>query len=273
MSKWLRFCRKGLIFGVACGLAMIAFAGHAARAGNVALTITEDGLAPVTLDFLSPLAQMGGDMNHVTANDAALNATLTGLGYDFNVFGLTAVANAPGLGGTATLFTSGLVERVGGGGNPGGIATLQIDGSQNDYATLATLAGHMSTTFSANFTNTVAGNTQSSTSYFSSTNAQNDTTGPNASSLFNSTGPAPNGGTATPGTDVPSTMVFSLTNRDVITLSPDLSGGLTPPTDQFTHATLVSSAIPEPASIAMMGMGLPVVIVGLGWLRRRRAAA
>jgi len=269
MSKWLRFCRKGLIFGVACGLAMIAFAGQAARAGNVTLTLTEDALPAVTIDFLSPLAQMGGDMNHVTANDAALNATLAGLGYNYSVFGLSAVANSPGLMGTATLFTTGLVQRS----TPGGAATLQIDGSQNDYATLATLPGHMSTTLTSNFTNTTAGDSQTSTSYFSSTNAQNDTTGPNASHNFVSTGPAPNGDTATPGIDVPSTPVFSLTNRGVFTLSGDTSGGQSPPTDQFTHSTVVSSVIPEPASIAMMGMGLPVIIVGLGWLRRRRAAA
>src|SRR5262245_30524803 len=125
MSKWLRFCRRSLTFGVACGMVMAAFAGQVARAGNVTLSISEDALAPVTLDFLSPLAQPGGDMNHVTANDSALNTTLTGLGYDFNVFGLSAVANSPGLGGISTLKVNGLAQSITGGAGTG--SPLQID--------------------------------------------------------------------------------------------------------------------------------------------------
>lgn len=110
MSKWSRFCRRGLIFGVACGLAMIVFAGHAARAGNVTIYISEDGLTPVTFDFTSGLAS-SGDMNHLIADASpmgALNTQLTSLGYDFNFNNLGATANAPGAGGLATLFLDGV---------------------------------------------------------------------------------------------------------------------------------------------------------------------
>ena len=34
MSNRLRFCRRGLVFGVACGLGLIAFAGQITSRGS-----------------------------------------------------------------------------------------------------------------------------------------------------------------------------------------------------------------------------------------------
>jgi len=280
MSKWLCFCRKGLIFGVACGLAMIAFAGHAARAGsgNVTIFISETGKTSFDFDFTSALAAGVGDMNHVLADTTpggALNSTLDALGYDFNFNLLGANANAPGAGGLATLFLTGVVFRT----TPGADATIRIDVSQDTYLANVGLAGKLTQAPSANYTSAPAGNNQLGTSYFNTSNMQNDTSGTFSSTslTFTSTGvlpnshPAPGEPGSSPPDDVPSTPAFSLTGRLDITLSG--TGGLNPPTDQFTLSTAVASVVPEPASIALMGMGLPVVIVGLSWLRRRKAAA
>ena len=283
MSKWLHFGRGGLTFGVACGLAMIAVTGQAARAGsgNVTIFITEDGLTPVSFDFTSALASPvnPGDMNHVTAdapgiNLGALNTTLAGLNYDFQFDGLSANANAPGAGGLAELKMTGEVERT---TTTGGDKTIQIDVSQNNYFTVKTLPGVLLNSATGNFTNAPGGNNQLSTSYFNSNNNQDDTGGIHTTTLnYVSTGTSPNAhpGPGEPGSSppvvVPSTAAFSMTSRLVITLGQ--SGGANNPTDQFSISSTVQ-AVPEPASIALMGMGLPVVIVGLGWLRRRRAAA
>jgi len=257
---------------------MIVFAGHAARAGNVTIYISEDGLTPVTFDFTSGLAS-SGDMNHLIADASpmgALNTQLTSLGYDFNFNNLGATANAPGAGGLATLFLTGDVFRTTG----GGAATLRIDVSQDTYLTNTTLPGMMIASPTANFTSAPAGNSQAATSYYDKNNTQDVTTGPTvtptATLTYFSTGTLPNGHpglgepVSTPLVDVPSTPAFALTGRLDITLSG--SSGANPPTDLFTLSTAVQT-VPEPASIALMGMGLPVVIVGLGWLRRRRAAA
>jgi len=160
----------------------------------------------------------------------------------------------------------------------GGPATIRIDVSQDTYLTNTTLPGMMVAAPTANYTSAPGGN-QLTTSYYDKNNTQDVTTGPTVTPtstlMFASTGASPNAHpgpgepVSTPLVDVPSTSAFALTGRLEITLG---GAGANPPTDLFTLSTAVT-AVPEPASIAMMGMGLPVVIVGLGWLRRRRAAA
>lgn len=265
MSNWLHFCRKGLVFGVACGLGMIAFAGQITRAGIIEIDISESGLTPVTVNLGSGLEGPGTDSNHVTAAVLALNSTLDGLGYDFHFNALGAVANSPGTGGQSFLDLTGQVFRT---TATGGDKTIQIDASQNDYATLGSLTGNLHNFITANFHNASAGNSQTGTSYLNTSNVLNDTAGAISTTpvVFN----PPGGSGSAPDIAVPTTPVFSLTDRIVVTLSADVSGGVTPPFDQFTHHTAVIS-VPEPMSLALLVTGLPVVI--LRWLRRRRAAA
>jgi hypothetical protein len=203
-----------------------------------------------------------------------LNLTLAGLGYDFQFDSLSATSNLPGTGPLgAQVFMTGQIERTTSGG---GDKTIQIDVSQNNFFTNPAGTLHYSAT--ALFTNTNAGNSQLGTGYFNSSNVQDDTTGPHTSTLnYVSTGPAANSHPGTGEQGSSSVMVnslppFSLTGRLVITLG-QLSDVNNAPTDQFGLSTTVTTAVPEPASITLTAMGLPVVIVALGWLRRRRAAA
>jgi hypothetical protein len=267
------------------GLAMLAFAGQAARAGNgnVTIYITEDGLTPISFDFTSPLANpiTPGDRDHLLADANGpgmgnLNFTLAGLGYDFAFQTLSANSNLPGTGtGGANLFMTGQLVRT---TAAGGDKTIQIDVSQNNY--LTNPASTLSNSATALFTNAPGGNNQLVTSYFNTNNSQNDTSGPHTTTLnYVSTGTGPNAhpGPGEPGSSsvaVNSLPPFSLTGRLVITLG-QLSNLNNPPTDQFSISSVVNdvSVVPEPASIALMGEGLTVVIVASGWLRRRRAAA
>jgi len=270
MSKGFRSCRKGLLMGVACGLGMFAIAGQTTRAGNIEIVITEDGVAgSVTVQLGSGNEQMGADMNHVTADTTALNNNLDALGYDFHFQALGAIANSPGVNGLSFVDLTGQVFRVNTGSGGPGAQTIHIASSQNDFATQATLPGTLHNFVTGNISNSPGG-VQTSTSYFNTSNGLNDTVGAiqTAPLVFVSPGSA---GSA-PDVPVPSTAAFSLTGRADITLAGVFGVG-TPATDQFTIHTSVGSAVPEPASMSLMGIGLPVVIVGLGWLRRRRAAA
>jgi len=266
MTKWFDLFHRRLILAAACGLAMIALAGPSARAGDVTIIVTEGALTPVVINLGSGLEGPGTTANNVTADVAAVNAALTAAGYDFNFNALGAIANSPAAGIAATLLLTGQVFRTTTGSN----ATITIDATQNDYTSLVAHPGVMTSFSTANFFPN-GGVSQVGSSYFGPTNVQDDTSGPHttAPTLF-----PPGGSTMEPPIGVPQTPVFSLTNRVVITLNGDTSGGLNPPTDQFTHSTTVTATvIPEPASVTMLGMGMPVAFMGLMWLRRRRATA
>jgi len=251
--------------GVACGLGMFAIAGQTTRAGNIEIVITEDGVAgSVTVQLGSGNETMGSDMNHVTADPTALNNALDNAGYDFHFNALGAIANSPGANGVSFVDLTGQVFRIAG-PNGAGAQTIHIDASQNDFATQTTLPGMLHNFITANFGN-APGGSQTGTSYFNTSNGLDDKTGAISTTPLGFNTPGGSGSAA--DVPVPPTAAFSLTSRIDITMS----GGSGPPTDQFTIHTQ-AMAVPEPASVSLMGIGLPVVIVGLGWLRRRRAAA
>jgi len=266
MSKWFRLVRSHLIIGVASGLAVFALAGQTTRAGSITLFISEAGKLPVMVGLDFPGLEGAGTTNNtVNADKAALNATLTALGYDFNFNILGAISNAPANGISATLFLTGQVFRT----TTGGPLSITIDASQNDYSTLIASGGLLTNFSTANFFGTPGGISDTGTSYFATSNAQDDKGGP-----FFSTAPTfgpPGGSDPGPAVAVPQTPFFSLTNSVVVTLDGDTTGGLNAPIDQFTHSTTVTAAIPEPTSVVMLGVGIPVVFMSLRWIRRRRA--
>jgi len=266
MSKCLRFCRTGLIMAV-CGLGMIVFEGPGARAGNMQIVISEAGKTSITLDVTSPdVDPMSTDANHVSAIINTLNSDLSSKGYDFQFAGaLGGNANAPGDPTSAFVAMSGSVLRT---TTTGGDLKLTIDVTQNDFSNPPGPGRTLINGSSVTFTNTSAGST-TTTSFFNTSNALDDKTGtPTPPLIFNTN----NGGQSM--VPVSSVSPYSLTSEIMITLPNATVGttGLISPQAGFSISATISS-VPEPASIAMMGMGLPVVLVGLGWLRRRGAAA
>lgn len=259
MNRWFGLCRKNVILAMAGGLAMVVLAGQTARAGNISMTVTEGANSvQIGLDFgnFGP----GTTSNNVVADTQAVNTALNAAGFDFNFNALGAISNSPASGTNATLLLTGQVFRT---TSTGGDATITIQASQNDYTSLASAPGTLTSFASANFV-PGGGVSQTATSSLATSNNQYDVTGPSTSTvpIF------PPGHTEfEPSLGVPSTPAFSLTNTVVITLGPDTTGGSNPPVDQFTHSTTLVS-VPEPASVVMMGM--PMAFASLVWLRRRR---
>jgi len=264
MNRWFGLGRRSFFLAAAGTLAMVALAGQTARAGNITITIMEAGRADVQVGLDFGLFGPGTTNNNVVADTGALNATLAGLGYDFAFNALGAISNSPGSALGASLLLTGQVFRTTGGGD----ATVTILASQNDYTTVAPGPGTLQSFSTANFL-PGGGVSQVGTSYFATSNAQNDTSGPSttAPTLF-----PVGGGAFEPPLGVVSTPVFSLTNSVAITLGGDTTSGGNPPVDQFTHSTTVT-VIPEPASVVMTGMAMPMAFASLVWLRRRRASA
>jgi hypothetical protein len=245
---------------------MIVFAGQTVRAGIIQIAISEAGKASVTVNLGSGLEGPGTTPNNVTADVLSLNSTLDALGYDFHFNALGAVANSPGVPGPAFANLTGQVFRT----TPGAAATIEIDASQNDYGTLAIKPGTMHNFITANFSGAPTGDVQTGTSYFNTSNVLGNTVGASSTAPLVFVPPG-NSGSA-PDVGVPSTPTFSLTDRLAVTLGPVATGGANTPFDQFTQLTQVTP-VPEPASLALLGTGLPIVIMGLIWSRRRRPAA
>jgi hypothetical protein len=245
---------RGLVWAVGLA-AMIGFMAGDARAGTITMTVSGPGFSvPITPG--SPFAQAGSSNTSLTVNTAALNAFLAanGSGYTFSDLGAT--SNYPGAPNPAgaQLSETGTAVLSGPGTNVITISTV-LDGY-----TAPTGTGSVRSTSTANFTNTAAGDTQASSTSYNG--------GPVAAFLFTATGTSPDSPALPPVTTPVGTVSsgFSLDNSTTITLSHSK--------DQFTVSTvLTATGVPEPASLVMMLTGMPLPLVVLGILRRRRAAA
>jgi hypothetical protein len=202
----------------------------------------------------------------LTASTAATGLTFTGLGAD-----TSSTSTATSLTSRATFVLSF--------GVGGAISTdhyiVKIE-TTHDTFTLPPPSGMatLSTSTSGSYTFTTAGNTQSSDSYYSPTNTANDTTGPHAGPAFISGGiPVAGGSNASGASPTLSTMVtpyvvpYALTN--ILTI--DITGNAANPTTVQPTGVTTLSSVPEPASMVVFLTGIPLPIVLVGLLRRRRA--
>jgi len=263
MSKWLR-SRKGLLMGVACGLALIAFPRGESRAGTLQITISEGATSYIILDE-GPLdtlvAPPPDNINKIQALAAALVFP------DYKIVGLNAATNNPGVadpGVGAILTVGGEVQKLTAGTAPALTITV-TDTDYNQPGNPRTLQSTMSTTF----TGEPAG-TRTFTSWYNPSNAPYATDvvqGLPVPLSYTSTGAALNshGDTAAP-ISVPPAGFYGLTNTTVITMG-TVGGDLV-----FGGSTQVSSVIPEPASVALLSIGLPLTLL-LVAAKRRRARA
>jgi hypothetical protein len=232
--------------------ALMGLSAPEARAGNVTLTLTWTGGTTGPIDFTSPFAQLGSTANSLTIDTSVLNSFLAGNGSDFTFSELGASSNNPGDPSGAVLRETGTGILSGG----GGATSIDIVATQTDF-TSPSGPGTLISASSANFTSTAVGSQTS----FGSLDATS--TAPLAYS--------PPGGFAMNSTGATGSAAgYTLTASTTI----DLTGGSTGASDQATNkVTFTAAAIPEPASIVMMLTGMPLPLVVLGLLRRRRAAA
>jgi hypothetical protein len=250
---------------------------RAAPIYEITVTITDLTTPAQSTSFLYTQA----DPNNTSATDininaAALDAATGTTGVAFNNLTATSKSQATGTELDATVgftmaYTAG--PKAGTPSTDHYVITVQ---TTHDTYTLppAATSATLGTSTSGSYTFTTAGNTQKTDSYYSPTNTANDKTdghaGPAAiaggipvAGASNASGSSP-----TLSTNIsPYLIPYALTN--VLTI--DITGNAPNATTvSAASVTTLASAVPEPASMVVFLTGMPIPLVVLGLLRRRR---
>jgi len=259
MSRLLRLGRRHLLTGIACGLSVLALTAAEARAASLTLTITESaGGASVSI-----LDNTALDSDPTVGVINVLTTSLNPLLANYSFTALGATSNAPGNSTQAALTQNGTAQLIAGGGG----GSVSITASDVDFNLPSGPGGFLRSSASDTYTNSPTGNSHAFTSWFNPTNTINATDVPSPTvTLLAVNPPNPNShsGDAAP-TPVSLTTPYGLTSTALITLT---GGSSTQPSQiQYTGSTTIS-AIPEPASLALMLTAVPVTLFGA--LRRRK---
>jgi hypothetical protein len=264
-KEWDSMTRHRGLF-LALGLsALIGSAAPEARAAGITMTLTWTG-GSITLNSLtsSPYVENTSTATALNINAGALSGYLSGHGSAITFTSLGASSNYPG--GTpnplvATLTESGTAVLSG----SSGATAITVATMESGYTTPSGTTGTLGSAQTAIFTNVTAGGSEASSSSYNSTNTTTLTSTSTGTSL-NAYSPTNSMGV---GTIVSG---YTLDNSSAISMTGSTPGAGT--TTQFAvAATLTGAAVPEPASLIMMLTGMPLPLVVLGLLRRRRAAA
>jgi hypothetical protein len=228
--------------------------GGEAHAGILQITISEGATSYVILDE-GPLdtlvAPPPSNINHIRALAAAL------IFPDYRVVSLNASANysIPSLG--ASLTVGGEVQRLTAGVAP----ALTISVTDTDYSVPSVPGRKLQSNALTTFTGAPAGDHLTFTSWYNPTNAPYATDivqGPPVPLFLSSTGLSANSHEEFSFLrNVPDAGLYGLTNTTVITLS-----------GEGADVTFFGNAlvIPEPASLLLMALGLPLAL----WRSARR---
>jgi len=255
--------------------AVIGFTAGEARAGTLTEILTW-GANSLTITTGSPFATVTTDVSgtHLTLNTDVLNAFLAanGSGLQFATgSGAYSNQNVATQASGAVLDNTGSVSVIPTGT---GLTTMTINVTQTDWNVPNGPTGTLINTGSNSFTNTAAGDTSTANSWYNNNNAMDGKVLGAGLISFMSVGPAPNSPPGTPSDSTtraisPFVIPFSLTNETVLNLT---RTGLTGEIDSYAVHTKVSGAVPEPASIVLMLTSMPLPLVVVGLLRRRRRA-
>ena len=247
-----------------CAVVVIGLVTSQAHAGSLTFVVTaSDGL---TLTFSAgPIATSSNGGNTLTVtNLVAVNTFLSTNGSAVQFGGLQASSNfAPSSGSAAGSFvtqTGSIYYDNSLAGN--GVASVQV--FQNGFMLPTGLSGLMQSASTANYTSATAGSAQTFTStYNGALNAAGQTS--------TSTGVMQNNYSPLNLTNIPSYVTpFSISNLTSFNI---LANPNAQSTDGFTGSTTITAAaIPEPASVTLMAMGMPLFLLFAALLRRRRAA-
>lgn len=260
MNRFLSAGRRHLLMGVACGLSMLALTVPGARAGSLQITVTESvgGFSLVITDNGAFDQNLAVGVINADVNNPAFNPLMT----NYNLLALAAESNSPGDPDQATLFQSGTATLL-----AGGTGSLSILATDVDYNLPAAGPGNMASSSTANYTNAANGNPSAFTSWFNvppPVNLLDQKQVPSPTvTLLASSPPNPNAHAGNAAlTPITISHPFGLTNETVLTLS------VVGSRNQFTGATVIT-AIPEPASFALLLTAVPVTLIAAS--RRRKA--
>jgi hypothetical protein len=245
--------RQLLLHALAAAAIVCGFGAKESRAGNLTMVISW-GANALTIDAASPLANPDSTANFLDVNTAAVNAQLAATSA-ITLSGLTARSNNPGEPNPtgATLQEQGTATVTG-----TGITTITIATFQTQF-TIPAGAGTLSSSSTANYTNANVGASEGASSSYNTTLLTPTLT----YTYTGATNPQSFSGNNSVAVPAPTTP-YTLDNTAVLSL--------TAGSNQFSVAARFN-AIPEPASIILMLTGMPLPLVVMGLLRRRRAAA
>ena len=249
--------QRRLLWSLGLSALMGLMAGQV-RAETITMTLSVTGAAT----SLNVLGLQSADGRTFTVEGAGLNAIngyLSGAGSEYTFQSLGGSSNWSG-GSQAVLTVTGEVNSLGSGN-----AGLTLTETESGFISpVSPPSGTLVSSSSATFTNQPAGG---GNSIFSTYNTGPST--PTYSVLSSGTVPNSPGNTAMVSGITAGPASYSLMN----TVSFALAAGSTamPIKDQFTTSAVLT-VVPEPASLVMFMTGMPLPLVLVGLLRRRRRA-
>lgn len=225
-------------------LALIGLFAGQARAEIITMTIVDEGVTHI-LSGAGPLVDGVPTSTSLTANVAALNLLLVADGSAYQFGSLGAGSNFPGASTAGTLGLSGLVTIA-----PGstGSTDLTITVTESGFTSPSGATGTLTNSGTANYANTSAGDSQTFSATYNGT-----VTAPSITQT--STGPGLNPHSDSDSAPIlPFVTPYSLTSFLSLSMTANPAGG-TIATNEFSALASVS-AVPEPASLALLGIGM-----------------
>jgi hypothetical protein len=252
MRQMFSFGRRGFLAGAALAVAVFAWGGPDASAEIISMTITTSG---GTIDVAAFVTGGADSRNFGTVDLASLNAALAGLGSSYAFTDLGGTSNWSGGASGGFLQLSGGIVNV-----RAGDTFLKIDESEDGFILPTGLTGTLNSSSTGNYANAGAGNSHDASSSYNATTIAGPYT---LASTQGGVDPT----TGTASAIIPAfTTPYTLGNSITFSLSKLLAF------DGFSvNARAV--AVPEPASVLTLSLGLPISFLAIAWRRRTRAQA
>jgi hypothetical protein len=250
--------------GLFLALGLAALIGLMAREGR-AETLTLSVYAG-TATTGTPIYTVTGGVNAVTANVGVLNTDLAGAG--FAAYSFTSLGGSSNQPGSTTAGVGGFVQTTGSMSVAHGLS-----GESTPITIVLTEGGFTLPPAAPTLSDTATGNMGGLTSSSQTDSGQfTDSSTPTPKTVNTPSNVLTSSGIATTSATL-GAYVVPFTLNSVTTLSLDAASSTLPGSDGFSNRVFVASSVPEPASIVMMLTGMPLPLVVLGLLRRRRRAA
>jgi len=246
----------GLFFVLALS-ALLGFTPSEARAELISMTITTSS---TTIDVDIFAVQTGTTYTVDAAGIDTINGLLFAAGSCYQFITLGGSSNFPGDATQGQLTITGEIHAV---STAGTDTVLSIEETEDNFTSPTGAAGLLSSSSTGLFTNQPAGGGHTASSSFNTTDTAT------YSVLSTTTLPNPQGGSASAVVSPVSTL-YELDNKiNFSLLCPP--AGANDVVDQFgVVGTIMPTAVPEPASMVLMLTSMPLPLVVLGLLRRRR---